>query len=189
MTAPNWTAAEITRLRFLWAWRGKNGERYSSGQIAQLMNKTKNAISGQAHRLGLEARESPIKRGGQRKAAPPKRVSKAATLPKLNFGDEHLEIAAMPVPVGAEASHKGDKRPARLIKEADEALRLVDEPLPPAPVVLRPRRCEPCCWPIGEPGRASFRYCDAESLPGRAYCASHDAIAFVRGPRGGEVAA
>jgi GcrA cell cycle regulator len=37
-----------------------------------------------------------------------------------------------------------------------------------------------CCWPIGEPGSRGFRFCDAESLPGKPYCSDHAAVAYVR---------
>ncbi|HEY4251776.1 MAG TPA: GcrA family cell cycle regulator, partial [Roseomonas sp.] len=37
-----------------------------------------------------------------------------------------------------------------------------------------------CCWPIGEPGTADFRFCTAESLGGKPYCAEHAALAYVK---------
>jgi GcrA cell cycle regulator len=37
-----------------------------------------------------------------------------------------------------------------------------------------------CCWPIGEPGQPDFRFCSAEALPGKPYCAEHAAIAYVK---------
>jgi GcrA cell cycle regulator len=37
-----------------------------------------------------------------------------------------------------------------------------------------------CCWPIGEPGTRSFRFCDKESLPGKPYCSAHAALAYVK---------
>jgi GcrA cell cycle regulator len=37
-----------------------------------------------------------------------------------------------------------------------------------------------CCWPIGEPGTRSFRFCDDESLPGKPYCGPHAALAYVK---------
>ena len=54
--------------------------------------------------------------------------------------------------------------------------------LPRAPVIhcepeqVRRRATEPCCWPMGEPGRRDFRYCDVISAPGRVYCYDHLAI-------------
>ncbi|HJS84475.1 MAG TPA: GcrA family cell cycle regulator, partial [Acetobacteraceae bacterium] len=57
----------------------------------------------------------------------------------------------------------------------------------PAPVprlaAVPPRpygRVVTCCWPIGEPGTRSFRFCDAESMPGKPYCAEHAELAYVK---------
>jgi GcrA cell cycle regulator len=41
-------------------------------------------------------------------------------------------------------------------------------------------RATPCCWPIGEPGKPSFHFCSAVSVPGKPYCEDHAAIAYVR---------
>lgn len=41
-------------------------------------------------------------------------------------------------------------------------------------------RATPCCWPIGEPGKPSFHFCNAAALTGKPYCEEHAAIAYVR---------
>jgi GcrA cell cycle regulator len=41
-------------------------------------------------------------------------------------------------------------------------------------------RATPCCWPIGEPGKPSFHFCNAGSVSGKPYCEEHAAIAYVR---------
>jgi GcrA cell cycle regulator len=51
------------------------------------------------------------------------------------------------------------------------------------PIMQSPKqtlRASPCCWPIGEPGRPSFHFCNANSVPGKPYCEPHAAIAYVR---------
>jgi GcrA cell cycle regulator len=57
----------------------------------------------------------------------------------------------------------------------------------PAPRQITPsasfhsRRPAPsCCWPIGEPGTKTFRFCDDISLPGKPYCDDHAKLAYVR---------
>jgi GcrA cell cycle regulator len=69
----------------------------------------------------------------------------------------------------------------------------------PAPIVLAPKPVAPprvhavpapaprpygriitCCWPIGEPGTRSFRFCDVGSVPGKPYCADHAQVAYVK---------
>jgi GcrA cell cycle regulator len=37
-----------------------------------------------------------------------------------------------------------------------------------------------CCWPIGEPGTASFHFCGKNAATGRPYCEAHAEIAYVR---------
>jgi GcrA cell cycle regulator len=62
------------------------------------------------------------------------------------------------------------------------------EPVPalrPVPLLPRAdgaerRRRLACCWPIGEPGTRSFRFCDADSLHGKPYCPTHAALAYVK---------
>jgi GcrA cell cycle regulator len=63
-------------------------------------------------------------------------------------------------------------------------------PAPAAPIVSRPampsaplqtRRSAPsCCWPIGEPGTKTFRFCDDTSMPGKPYCDEHAKLAYVK---------
>lgn len=41
-------------------------------------------------------------------------------------------------------------------------------------------RTIPCQWPIGEPGKKDFRFCDDASIPGKSYCDEHIKLAYVR---------
>jgi len=41
-------------------------------------------------------------------------------------------------------------------------------------------RAAPCCWPIGEPGKPSFHFCNAVSVHNKPYCEDHASIAYVR---------
>ncbi|MGH7044141.1 MAG: GcrA family cell cycle regulator [Acetobacteraceae bacterium] len=64
--------------------------------------------------------------------------------------------------------------------------------IPPAPRPAAPQpklhavmarsygRVVTCCWPLGEPGTKSFRFCDAASVPGKPYCDEHAQIAYVK---------
>jgi len=54
---------------------------------------------------------------------------------------------------------------------------------PPARVAAPPRphaRSLTCCWPIGEPGTKTFCFCDDGAVPGKPYCATHAAVAYVK---------
>jgi GcrA cell cycle regulator len=165
----SWEAL-IPQLRVLWA------EGHSTAEIGRRLGVTKNAVISKAHRLHLPPRPSPIRRnigGGvtvitRTRALP----SGAASLPPLASGVvavvEHAQAAPKAV-IPAPAS---------------------------APAVAAPRpygRAVTCCWPIGEPGTPSFRFCVAEvalreklqrdgsvvSVRG-VYCGEHAARATVR---------
>jgi len=48
------------------------------------------------------------------------------------------------------------------------------------PAPKQSQRATPCSWPIGEPGRPSFHFCNDASVTGKPYCEAHAAIAYVR---------
>ena len=154
-----WSEATIENLRALWA------EGHSTAEIGRRLGVSKNAVVGKAHRLDLPARPSPIRRDGPRsgvsRRAMPRRVA-GPTLPPLS-STQQLPAMMQPSPVAA--------RPKPVA--------------PPSPrvqaVVPRPYgRLVACCWPIGEPGTREFRFCDAESVPGKPYCADHAQLAYVK---------
>ena len=37
-----------------------------------------------------------------------------------------------------------------------------------------------CCWPIGEPGTKSFRFCESDAANGKPYCGEHAQLAYVK---------
>ena len=148
----DWNDEAIGRLRALW------DEGHSTAEIGRRLGITKNAVVGKAHRLTLPARPSPIRRTPGEASSPrrpaPRRVS-GPTLPSLI-------AAAAPAPRTPEPP-----RP-------QIALRAV--PAAPRP----PGRVSACCWPIGEPGTPSFRFCSDTAMHGRPYCADHAALAYVK---------
>lgn len=155
-----WTEETIARLRELWA------EGLSTAEIGRRMGISKNAVVGKAHRLNLTARPSPIRRDGQAAAHRP-------TLPRRVTGPTLPPLTTAPVaPVApAPAASQTPPAPAR------------PEPARPAAVRAIPAytpRAQTCCWPLGEPGTRSFRFCDATAIPGKPYCAEHAAIAYVK---------
>ena len=164
-----WDEETIRLLRDLWA------QGHSTAEIGRRLGVSKNAIVGKAHRLELDARPSPIKRGVVKSASErPLPCLRAAgpTLPPLPSANiQAFSAAALAPPV------------LRPLRPAPPALnpRPVS-PAPVAPVAPRPvmpsgqshsRRPAPsCCWPIGEPGTKSFRFCDDLSIPGKPYVTS-----------------
>ncbi len=163
-----WTDEIIHRLKALWA------EGHPTAEIGRRIGISKNAVVGKAHRLGLDARPSPIRRGlpGEPARRPSIRRVTGPTLP------------TMVTPPWSEPPVPTPPAPPELPETA-----------PPAPVpapALRAisrlpggsrapgGRLVTCCWPTGEPGTRSFRFCDGESLPGKPYCATHAALAYVK---------
>jgi GcrA cell cycle regulator len=150
-----WNEDTIGRLRALWA------EGLSTAEIGRRMGVSKNAVVGKAHRLNLTARPSPIRRDGEK--APRRRQPRrahGATLPAL-------AAAMAPMPM-VEPPPRLAERPAQ-----PPVLRALPAPRPGA-------RVTPCCWPIGEPGKRSFRFCDVDAIAGKPYCQEHSALAYVK---------
>jgi GcrA cell cycle regulator len=150
-----WTEETVMRLRGLW------DEGLSTAEIGRRLGMTKNAIVGKAHRLDLPARPSPIRRGsGERRPRQPRlRRTPGPTLPPLASVRQAPPTTARLAPAGHQAP-----QPPRL------------QAVPPP----RYGRVITCCWPIGEPGTKSFRFCDSPSVPGKPYCGEHAALAYVK---------
>ena len=126
-------------------------EGHSTAEIGRRMGVTKNAVVGKAHRLKLSARPSPIRHERQAEPTPRAARPRKPTVPQCT--------ASPDIPVAAPV-------PARSI-------------LRPVPTSAW-GRVSPCCWPIGEPGTATFRFCDADTLPNKPYCDTHAQLAYVR---------
>jgi GcrA cell cycle regulator len=174
-----WADETIIRLRELWS------EGHSTAEIGRRLGVSKNAVVGKAHRLDLPARPSPIRREGERppqRSSSPRRIA-GPTLPPLSSAS----LGGTSLSSGGALGGAG----------GTVAAAVVLPPRPPAPMASRPAlqparvaltappprpygRVITCCWPIGEPGTRSFRFCDAESVPGKPYCDEHAQLAYVR---------
>ena len=159
-----WAEETIVRLRTLW------DEGLSTAEIGRRLGVSKNAVVGKAHRLDLPARPSPIRRDGgsgriARRSAP-RRVA-GPTLPPLSSSTS-MSAATPGQPVLTRMA------PIQKPPTVTPVARVT----PPAP---RPYgRIVTCCWPIGEPGTRSFRFCDDASEPGKPYCTEHAKLAYVK---------
>jgi len=164
-----WSEEIIERLRALWA------EGLSTAEIGRRMGISKNAVVGKAHRLNLPARPSPIRRGGESARSRP--VVRRVTGPTL----PPLATASLP-PINASAPIPAAPRPAAVQAPVSNANTVAPMPAlrPVATPATRGARFNPCCWPLGEPGTAGFRFCDEASLTGKPYCAEHAQIAYVK---------
>ncbi|SDC88405.1 GcrA cell cycle regulator [Sphingomonas sp. YR710] len=108
----SWTDERIDQLKQLW------GQGMTASQIAdELGGVSRNAVIGKAHRLGLEARPSPVK-GGEHAVASAAPAAPPAPAP----------VAERPVPVAAPVPPK----------PVVTAAPVEPTPPPPAPVVAAP---------------------------------------------------
>ncbi len=182
-----WADETIVRLRELW------DEGHSTAEIGRRLGVSKNAVVGKAHRLDLPARPSPIRREGERPAprlGPPRRLA-GPTLPPLSstalsasgiggscLGGAGLASAALGSPTVGSVAPAPALPPRPPVTMAPRPAPSPPRALPPPP---RPYgRVITCCWPIGEPGTRSFRFCDAELVPGKPYCDQHAQLAYVK---------
>ncbi len=191
----SWTEERIERLKKMW----HDGS--TASQIAdELGGVSRNAVIGKAHRLGLEARPSPVKPGEEKE-----KQAAAAPAPK----PAPVERPA-PKPVAAEAERAAPAQPAARTPQrapSDLQYRSIgpggfvrqgpgdqQAPIPPAP----PRRLVPakpspevadktslldlndriCKWPMGHPGEPDFHFCGNASNPGFPYCVEHCGVAY-----------
>ena len=91
MTIPDfWTEERIERLGELW------GDGLSAAKIGREIGCTKNAVISKAHRLGLSARPSPIKRDGPSYVRPRRPSRRAPSLPLPSLDPMPKQIDAPP---------------------------------------------------------------------------------------------
>ncbi|HEU5482102.1 MAG TPA: GcrA family cell cycle regulator [Sphingomicrobium sp.] len=189
----SWTEERIERLKTMWA------EGATASEIAdKLGGVSRNAVIGKAHRLGLEARPSPVKPGEEKEHAPAARQAKTEAAAKAPPAMEkphetHRPVAAPPQPQRphADGVQYRSVGPGGFIRQGPGDQQA---PIPPAP----PRRLVPakpspevadktsllelndriCKWPMGHPGEPDFHFCGDPANPGYPYCVAHCGVAY-----------
>ena len=166
-----WNAETIACLRVLWA------EGHSTAEIGRRMGITKNSVVSKAHRLNLPPRPSPIRRGGASKPE--------AVLKPERQGDQPVLPSALSDAVCAGQAVRKPKPAATLSKRGKG--RGLSSPASSSPVCsgqaggyVRGPVPKSCCWPLGEPGKRDFHFCEATAAPGKPYCTEHAKIAYVK---------
>ncbi len=152
-----WTDERIAVLKA--GWEGG----MTASQIAEQLGEgvTRNAVIGKAHRLGLEARPSPVKAGEDvAEAAPAPAPAAKAEPPAAAPAASPVAPAAAPVAKAAAAA----KRPARTGKAARTTLLDLNEKI--------------CKWPIGHPGEPDFHFCGKPVQVSFPYCTEHCLVAY-----------
>ena len=194
----SWTEERIERLKKMWS----NGA--TASQIAdELGGVSRNAVIGKAHRLGLDARPSPVRPGEEKekKAAPAPAAEKPApradapvSRPAVAPQEQSATPAAAPTPAPTRPQGEIQYRsigPGGFVRQGPGDQQA---PIPPAP----PRRLVPakpspdiadktslldlndriCKWPMGHPGEPDFHFCGQQANPGYPYCVQHCGVAY-----------
>ena len=181
----------------------------TASQIAdELGGVSRNAVIGKAHRLGLQARPSPVKPNEPASAksseafaepeAAPFDIGEEAAAPEL--APAPAPEAAAPEPAAAAAPPEAPAQPQQRVVSVGPGGFLrqgpgdQQPPIPPAP----PRRLVPakpsaevanktslldlneriCKWPLGHPGEPDFHFCGKAANPGFPYCVDHCGVAY-----------
>lgn len=152
-----WTEQRVEILRQLW------GQGQTASQIAAILGGvTRNAVIGKAHRLGLTARPSPIKRDASKPVEAKRRVAPSIAMPKPQ---PILRGAVLPSHAKIE-----ERRPDPNLNRPSMTARFGKN--------IAGRAS--CSWPIGDPKTADFHFCGETNEPGRPYCSTHCAQAYQR---------
>jgi len=191
----SWTEERIERLKKMW----QDGS--TASQIAdELGGVSRNAVIGKAHRLGLEARPSPVKPGEEKekpaaaapapKPAPVERAAPKAATPAAESPAPAQPVARTPQRPASDLQYRSIG-PGGFIRQGPGEQQA---PIPPAP----PRRLVPakpspevadktsllelndriCKWPMGHPGEPDFHFCGEPANPGFPYCVQHCGVAY-----------
>ena len=197
----SWTDERIDRLKELWT------KGMTASQIAdELGGVSRNAVIGKAHRLGLQARPSPVK---PNEVSVPKTKAKPAAAPAEQAKQEAPPAprpAAKAAPAAAPAAAAPQQQPQQAQPQQPRIVSVgpggflrqgpgdQQQPIPPAP----PRRLVPakpsaevadktslldlnekiCKWPLGHPGEPDFHFCGRPANPGFPYCVEHCGVAY-----------
>jgi GcrA cell cycle regulator len=193
----SWTEERIERLKQMWH------DGATASEIAdKLGGVSRNAVIGKAHRLGLEARPSPVKPGEEKEHAPTAKPAKAEAAPapaKAAAEAPAAERAQPQMPHRAGTPQRPHQEgmqyrsvgPGGFIRQGPGDQQA---PIPPAP----PRRLVPakpspevadktslldlndriCKWPMGHPGEPDFYFCGQPANPGYPYCVEHCGVAY-----------
>lgn len=132
---------------------------YSLKQIGNILGRTRNAISGEKHRLGLSVPPKP------QTPQPEKRVNTSTHRSRPRLKVNHFgEVSKLPPP-------KPRHRPRPTLQSQQCSLADLNG--------------HTCRWPLGDYGAISEFYCGAPPLTGYSYCVCHckQAYSEFRVPR------
>ena len=147
-----WDEENVAQLRELW------DQGLPTSQIGKILNFTKNAVVGKAHRIGLERRPSPIRRTAVK---PDRKKARSPVTPKLNFESiDQKEISNL------QNKESNDNKLHSSFKPSVNSLF----------GGTKKRGCE---WPEGDPDEPGFHFCEKERFEDKPYCLNHCAVAYI----------
>ena len=178
----SWTDERIDTLKTMW----EAGQ--TASQIAEALGDgvSRNAVIGKAHRLGLQARPSPVKPNESVaaepvvEAAPPPPPLPPAPAPRE---PEVVEAAAPAAPPAPPQPIMRSVGPGGFVRQSPGEQQPPATPAPPRRLV--PAKPSPeiagktglldlndriCKWPLGHPGEPDFHFCGEKVNPGFPYC-------------------
>ena len=188
-----WTDERIDELKAMWE------KGMTASQIAETLGGvSRNAVIGKAHRLGLQARPSPVKPNEVEDVVtpPPAPVAPLRPAPRAAASPGPMIVPppspfppAIPSgPTGAQLRSIG---PGGFLRQGPGDQAPPATPAPPRRLV--PARPSPeiagktsllelsdkiCKWPMGHPGEPDFHFCGDEVNPGFPYCVQHCGQAY-----------
>ena len=177
-----WTPARIGVLQELW------GSGLSAKEIAARLGGgiTRNAVIGKAHRLGLSSRPSPIKRVDGKPTG-----QSTGSVMKTRLSSPKAMGLRRDVMVGTGAYRNADTAPRsdmrndnRLDRDESQNRRSSADVGNYSPRLFKnaqpavQAQAQQCRWPVGDPLKAGFHFCDSMSIPGLPYCYDHACMAY-----------
>lgn len=192
----SWTDERIEALKTMW----EAGQ--TASQIAEALGEgvSRNAVIGKAHRLGLQARPSPVKPNEPATAEPvvetlpplpPEPEPELETEPEVSEEEESPEVAAPVQPAAPPPPIMRSVGPGGFVRQTPGEQQPPATPAPPRRLV--PAKPSPeiagktglldlndriCKWPLGHPGEPDFHFCGEKVNPGFPYCVAHCGHAY-----------
>ena len=193
----SWTDERIEALKKMW----EAGA--TASQIAEeLGGVSRNAVIGKAHRLGLQARPSPVRPNEpapepvivpEPEPEPEAAVVEPEPLPLVEEEpEEEAEVAPVAAPVvRADPPVMRSVGPGGFLRQAPGEQQAPIAPAPPRRLVPAKPSAEIagktslldlsdkiCKWPLGHPGEPDFHFCGEKVNPGFPYCIQHCGHAY-----------